>query len=265
MSDNIDYAELDRAVNEAIKNRPKASKTPAKSTSLSKPTAKTASSAPVRPRGQFMDFVATKQPRPTTARPLYPTATKPVATSAPRPAVRPIAQSPSKPIMRKVTAAQQPVATARKAVTAPKPATKPVAKPAPKPTPKPVAKPAPKPVAKPAPKLVEKLAPKPADAPNANNYSLGVRSPFLVDTKVEKRPLGTDIPETSARALHSTKNVYSSKSPSKTTTSTHKKHLIAEAPKKHSGWLWTLVVLLVIAAGGGLGYLAYILIFANQL
>ena len=98
-------------------------------------------------------------------------------------------------------------------------------------------------------------------SPNANNYSLGGRSPFLTDAKVEKRPLGKNIPETSHSALKSTKNTYSQKTPSKATHA--KKHIVTEAPKKHSGWLWALVVLLVIAAGGGLGYLAYILVFAG--
>ena len=116
-----------------------------------------------------------------------------------------------------------------------------------------------KPVSKPVErsKKVEK-------APNANNYSLGVRSPFMTNTKVEKRPLGKDIPETSVSNLHSTKNIYSSKSPSKVTGKpAKKKHMVTEAPKKHSGWLWTLLVLFVIGAGAGLGYLAYILVFAK--
>jgi hypothetical protein len=39
--------------------------------------------------------------------------------------------------------------------------------------------------------------------------------------------------------------------------------MVTEAPKKHSGWLWTLVVLFVLGAGAGLGYLAYILVFAK--
>ena len=38
---------------------------------------------------------------------------------------------------------------------------------------------------------------------------------------------------------------------------------VTESPKKHSGWLWALAVLLIIGAGAGLGYLAYILVFSN--
>ena len=101
-------------------------------------------------------------------------------------------------------------------------------------------------------------------APNANNYSLGGRSPFMIDAKVDKRPLGTNIPETTARTLLSTKNTYSQKDPSETTKRRKaNKHIVTESPKKHSGWLWTLVVLLVIAGGAGLGYLAYLIVFAN--
>ena len=84
----------------------------------------------------------------------------------------------------------------------------------------------------------------------------------MIDAKVDKRPLGTNIPETSARTIHSTRNTYSQKDPS---TKKHKakKHMVTESPKNHSGWFWTFIVLLVIAAGAGLGYLAYILVFAN--
>ena len=101
-----------------------------------------------------------------------------------------------------------------------------------------------------------------AEAPNANNYSVGVRSPFLTDAKIEKRPLGTNIPETSVNNLTSTKNVYSQKSPIKKKTT--KKHTVVQAEHKTSGWVWTLIVLFVIAAGGALGYLAYLLVFTNQ-
>ena len=93
-------------------------------------------------------------------------------------------------------------------------------------------------------------------------YSLGGRSPFMANTHVEKRPLGTNIPETSASALRSTRNVYSQKSPTRATENTHK-HIVTQEPAGKSGWLWTLIVIAVIAAGGGLGYLAYLLIFAH--
>ena len=162
--------------------------------------------------------------------------------------MKPVAHHPQHSIAAQIQKKQQKVEqAAAKAAAAPKPA------PQPKAEPKPVAA---------TPKKVEK-APK-DEAPNANNYSLGVRSPFLTDAKVEKHPLGNNIPETSAAALRSTHNVYSEKSPTKVKhTHHHKKQVVAEEPQKHSGWLWALLVILIIAAGAGLGYLAYTLVFAN--
>ena len=84
----------------------------------------------------------------------------------------------------------------------------------------------------------------------------------MTNTHVEKRPLGANVPETSASALRSTRNVYSQKSPTRATENAHK-HIVTQEPAGKSGWLWTLIVLGVIAAGGGLGYLAYLLIFAH--
>ncbi len=259
MSDNIDYAELDKAVNEAIKNRSTTTK-PSTKPSV-KPTMAT------HPHGQFMDIMGPQ-------RPIH--AVKPVAKAPVKPAVKPVAHPIAKPVVNsKVITAPRPAIVPRstKVGTATRPVRPSVASQiqqkqqhaATKPVAKPIAKPATpvKPATKPAPAVAKKPEVK-KETPNANNYSLGVRSPFMTNTKVEKRPLGTDIPETSATALHSTKNIYSSKSPSKS-SKVKQKHMVTEAPKKHSGWLWTLIVLLVIAAGGGLGYLAYILVFANQL
>lgn len=256
MSDNIDYAELDKAVNEAIKNR---------STTTESPTKPAAKAAPVtRPHGQFMDIMGPQ-------RPIH--AVKPVAKAPVKPAVKPVAHPVAKPVANKVITAPHPAIVPRSAKvgTATRPVRQSVASQiqqkqqhaAAKPAAKPVVKAPVKPAVKPATAVAKKPETK-KETPNANNYSLGVRSPFMTNTKVEKRPLGTDIPETSATALHSTKNIYSSKSPSKS-SKVKQKHMVTEAPKKHSGWLWTLIVLLVIAAGGGLGYLAYILVFANQL
>ena len=237
MSDNsINYDELDKAVNAAMSARETAKATPA---APAKPA------APKKPasRGLFMDF-APRRPQvithvTTTTRTV---SVKPVARPVAKPAVRPAMPvkrpAPVKPVAPRVAA--NPAAKAAHL------ATHPTAKPVARPT-------AP---AKPAAKL--------NDVPNANNYSLGGRSPFLnPNAQVEKRPLGANIPETSASALRSTHNVYSHKSPLRDTTNTGK-HVVAESPKKKSGWLWTLAVIGVIAAGAGLGYLAYLLILANK-
>lgn len=103
------------------------------------------------------------------------------------------------------------------------------------------------------------------ESPNANNYSLGGRSPFLTDAKVDKRPLGPNVPESNAGAIRSTKNVYSQRTPLKAGENDMpgRSVITVAAPKKKSGWLWAALTLGIIVAGGGIGLLAY-LIFANQ-
>ena len=96
--------------------------------------------------------------------------------------------------------------------------------------------------------------------PNANNYSLGGRSPFIVDAKIEKRPLGSFVPEGSTRGIHSTKNVYSQRAPMlDERPEQHARSVVVHAPKRHNGWIWALVTLGVLAVGGGLGVLIYML------
>ncbi len=261
MSDNINYDELDKAVNAAINAKHAAKEQP-------KPAVAKPQLAVKRPasRGMFMDFA------PVNARRVV--VKKTIETHT-------IARVAANPATKATPAITRPrIAPAQKPVARPVPA-RPVAKPAPIraaaqtfPA-RPIAKPAPRPTqAHPVLKVAEKPAPKPTQAqpvlkkaaepaPNANNYSLGVRSPFLnTDAKVEKRPLGNNIPETSTSALRSTRNVYSQKSALKNTEAA-KKHIVTEGGKKKSGWLWALIVLAVIAAGGGLGYLAYLIVFAK--
>lgn len=246
MSDNIDYDELDKAVNAAISAR---NATKAQSTPAQKPVAtpKAPQKAAVKPahRGVVMDFAPRKSASPAPDK-------KPVAK---RPAPAPIKRLVSRPAVKPVTKT-----VAKPTIAAARPVSKPVMRPAAKP----VAKPAPKPVEKAEPKEEPKPEPilKKREAPNANNYSLGGRSPFMTNAKVEKRPLGKRIPETSTSALRSTHNIYSQKNPARATENA-KKHIVTQDPKKQSGWLWTLIVLGVILAGGGLGYLAYLLVFAH--
>lgn len=275
MSDNIDYAELDKAVSEAIKARDN-NAAPAKAAAPITVRKAAPAAKPVN-HGRFMDFAPRKASQRPAAQPVQKPVARPVVkpslqptytvthtvTAVPHPAIaprsakrplhtgatvsdmKPVAHHPQHNIAEQIQKKQQKVEQA-------------TAKVEPKATPKPVAKPVVKPVEVPTPKPAQK-----EEAPNANNYSLGVRSPFLTDAKVEKRPLGTNIPETSAAALRSTHNVYSEKSPTKKSLHHKKKQVVAETPKKHSGWLWALLVVLIIAAGAGLGYLAYTLVFAN--
>jgi hypothetical protein len=95
------------------------------------------------------------------------------------------------------------------------------------------------------------------EEPNANNYSLGGQSPFIADAKVDKRPLGPYVPE-SAHSVHSTKNIYSQRTPTNQPIA-DMDHMVVGAPKKTSGWVWALVTILVVLVGGGLGFLAFML------
>jgi hypothetical protein len=102
-------------------------------------------------------------------------------------------------------------------------------------------------------------------APNANNYSLGERSPWLLsDAKVDKRPLGQNVPEGYAGSIRSTKNVYSQRTPTRRDTAEIPgRPMITVTPQKKTGWLWAIATLAIIVVGGGLGLVVY-MIFANQ-
>lgn len=253
-NDNIDYAELDKAVNEAMQAQPIKPTTRPVARPATRPTThsavKTIARHPAtRPQnhGRIMDFAPRSNNKRVITQPLpvKKVIAKPAAN--PRPAARPTI--PQRPIAKPSAHVVQPT-TSRESIAAQiQQKRERIVEATPKE----------------APKLQTKTAPRKVEAPDANSYSLGGRSPFLTDTKVEKRPLGSNIPETNASSIHSTKNVYSSKSPTKAPAAKRKKHTVTEAPRTHSGWLWTLIVILVIAAGAGLGYLAYLIVFANQL
>lgn len=265
MSDNIDYDELDRAVRAASSARETA-KEESKKASTQKPAAP--AKRPVN-RGAYMDFaprrVAHKQVVRKTAV-VRPAPKAPVKEPTPVVAKKKPIAAPITRLMNRPAVKAEPKTVAKPTVAPARPASKPAMQPRPAaPAPKPAAASRvehQRPVAKPTPETAPAPAIKRREAPNANNYSLGGRSPFMTNTHVEKRPLGTNIPETSASALRSTRNVYSQKSPTRATENAHK-HIVTQEPAGKSGWLWTLIVLGVIAAGGGLGYLAYLLIFAH--
>ena len=266
-SDNIDYAELDRAVNEAMRTQP-ATTGSRSAAAKAKPVTAPRPAVP-RPQnhGRIMDFAPRNVHSHNT--PVRPTSTTPVASRpvVKRPAVQQRPTTSTVP-QRSTVKPTSRVATIRKVTPTPKTTTS-----LEKPT-SPTTPPRPSVAAKIQQKQQHVAASAPQtpsraktvkEAPDANSYSLGGRSPFLADTKVEKRPLGNNIPESSATSLRSTKNIYSQKNPVKAPVTKRKKHTVTEAPKSHSGWLWSLIVILVIAAGAGLGYLAYLIVFANQL
>lgn len=91
--------------------------------------------------------------------------------------------------------------------------------------------------------------------------SLGVRSPFMTNTKVEKYPLGDN-----TAGLRPNRNIYSpSKQDDNTKFRRPNNHYVAQSENEGGGWLWAIAVLLVLAVGAGLGYLAYLLVFSRQL
>lgn len=298
MSDNIDYDELDKAVKAATSARNAAKAQPKPAPAPSRPVVKNTTVKRPATRGVVMDFaprhvvkkriirpaprpapqpepetpVLVKKPAKKIAAPLSRLINRPAAKSAPKTVAKPT-MAPSRPASKSI------IRPASKPVAAKPVAAKPIARPvAPRPAQPtaamhPAAKPVvakptvsrieqQRPVAKPKPETAPAPAIKRREAPNANNYSLGGRSPFMTNAKVEKRPLGSNIPETSAAALRSTHNVYSQKSPIRATENA-RKHIVAQDTEKKSGWLWTLAVIGIIAAGGGLGYLAYIIFFAH--
>lgn len=288
MSDNIDYNELDRAVREVTRARSKSSSAPKSPSTPQKVSVNTTPKATVQAprRRTYMDFVGkiprrktpavkteteTEKPKrvahfatATPSMPNYRTASSVTRTTTTPTPVKRVAA----PVVQKAT----PVKRVAKPVAAPKPV---ITKAVPaKPVVQPAAVIAPKPevdtvqakeTATAAKSAAATLAKGPSErsAPNANNYSLGVRSPFLrpdASSKVTKRPLGAGA--SSSEFVHEDEipeeNEYE-KAPSKKDRKA-KKTKVAKDGKEKPGWLWAIIILLIIAAGGGLGYLAWLIL-----
>jgi len=146
---------------------------------------------------------------------------------APKPVVKQAA--PAHPIAAK---------TATRPVPAPKPATAPSA------------------TATAASHAVESIKKGPT-APNANNYSLGVNSPYLRNNApVQKRPLNGDVSEY-VQDDKIKKNEYPEPKKAASTKKTRSKHTVKKTEKSSSDWYWPILVVLIVAAGGGLGYLLW--------
>ena len=190
--------------------------------------------------------------------------TQPAVQPTPMPAVKPVARATKPTPVVKVPA---------KPVTKPTPVSKAPAQPVIKPVARVAsAKPEPKTIKTADNKVQSKNTATVADttpkesaqaptSPNANNYSLGVRSPFIRnDAKVEKRPLGASSEYVQDDIVG--KNTYEAedyKAKDKNTRSrkSKKTKVARKKEQKSNGWIWPLIIVLIIAAGGGLGYLAY--------
>jgi cobalamin biosynthesis Mg chelatase CobN len=291
MSDNIDYNELDRAVKEASRARSKSSSAPKTTSSNSVPVKTTPKATVQQPRRRtYMDFVGgvSRRKAPTVAKKVEAEPEKPkrvahFATATPSmPAYRtashqtlrpaPVKQiaTPVAPKAAPVKRIAKPVAPVRPTVSKAAPA-KPVAQPAavrvaakPEPTPE-VAPEQAKETAAAAKNAVATLTKSPSEksAPNANNYSLGVRSPFLrpdASAKVAKRPLGVG-PNSSEFVQEDEipqENEYTKVATKKDKKA--KKTKVVKDSKEKPGWFWAIIIVLILAAGAGLGYLAYLIL-----
>ena len=293
MSDNIDYNELDRAVKEATRAKSKSSsapKAPSSKPVAVKTTPKTSSVQQPR-RRTYMDFVGgisrRKAPaivKKTEAEPEKPKRVAHFAAATPSmPAYRTASHQAARPAtpVKRIAVPAAPKAEAIKRIARPVAPAKPViskaapakpliqtaaAKVAPKQelTPEVNATQA-KETASAAKSAAATLTKSPSEksAPNANNYSLGVRSPFLrpdAGSKVTKRPLGASA--NSSEFVHEDEipqeNEYAKAVTKKDKKA--KKTKVAKDSKEKPGWIYALIIILTIAAGGGLGYLAWLIL-----
>lgn len=295
MSGKIDYDELDRAVSRASQSSQTKTKSTASKDFIAekqsytprtrymdfiarprkKATAKTAEPKPIQVNTKLAPNAAQPQAPRRVARfapasagmPNYRVASSHPATKPHSIPANPVAQPAPIPAVKPVTRITKPAPIVK---TPAQPVTKPVAHIA---TAKPVAKPVAKPAAAPRTALSEaekiqakntaaaadaaaKALEKAPSSPNANNYSLGVRSPFIRnDAKVEKRPLGSGSEYVQDDKVG--KNTYEPKVKEEPAKSKKATKVAKNKDKKSNGWIWPLIIVLIIAAGGGLGYLAY--------
>jgi len=254
MKNEIDFEELDKEVGKAMSGEGKQSKTPAKAPAASappEPPQPKSPPRPIQPRGMYMDMVRPGSgpgARPTPATKSFPTAsttrvvrtTRITETRSPEPAQAPPADD--EPEFGVIEDVNRELAIAQDFIEQATAAQDFVAKPE---------------AMRDLPTREETISDY-DEEPDANNYSLGGRSPFIPDAKVEKRPLGDFIPEDSTRAVKSTRNVYSQRTPVEQKVP-DVKTIVVDTPKKKSGWIWVLITLLVIIIGGGLGWLAFIM------
>ena len=278
MADEIDYDALDQALRGAIRHE-KQPKAPSrkKVTSEAKPKStpekpkSTAKTVPVRrrstaPRGHYMDMVSASRP-----------------TASPR-RVRSVSNAQRPRVRRPASQTRQAPAQTPSGITAPAAAqsvplvpiaytqdgtpivyTQPGAPQVTQtvPTPAPQA-PAPTPVVAPSNENIPVEAnPAPAPVPAApEGAPLGARSPYMVNTQVDKRPLSNDVKE-GINQIYGQPEAQLETANQKESEPKQKKK---EKEKKESSldWKWILTMIIVVIAGAIAGYLFYIL-FADKL
>lgn len=153
-------------------------------------------------------------------------------------------------IAQSTTTVQRP----SKPLRSPRPAPAPAAhKPQPQPR-----KPQPKPAPEPDFGVVEDYHPSSqparADAPDANQYSLGGKSPFLASVNVDKRPLSPSAPS------HPSKNVYQ-KAAVDAARASVAHTTVVPAAKDRSKLPMIALIILTVLLGAAVGAAAYLTIF----
>ncbi|MCL2869587.1 hypothetical protein FWF48_02150 [Candidatus Saccharibacteria bacterium] len=102
-----------------------------------------------------------------------------------------------------------------------------------------------------APKEPEKVTKQPEQLEQDEESALD--TPFLPDTKVEKRPLGGGEPE----VIASTPDVHQEIKGLSTAAPAEPAPVIVKSKGK-SGWLWALLVVLLVILGAGIGFVVYL-------
>lgn len=110
--------------------------------------------------------------------------------------------------------------------------------------------------------IVEDYQPaKPAqDAPDANKYSLGGKSPFLESVTVEKRPLSNNIPAHAEYHLH--KNIYTKKQALEKPNPTPTAIIKPESKKSKAPLILLIFATVIVGAAVGAG--VYFFFFQGQ-
>ena len=273
MKDDLDFAEIDKAINESMANQSPASRPTAKKPTpkpapkaaalkpAAKPTAKmqdvrkpVSTPARVQPRGRFIDIIPPKKPLPTVRVETTEITTyyeRTVPASAPKPAER---QAPVYPPHQPQTANIETVLTeelfAEETIDSLSPAEERAA-------------------------ADFARVPEPLDSvPMTEPYRPPTK--FVNNLKVEKRPLSGDVPEDHDSNITSTHNTYSrrsimeepirdkkdkkSKKDKKEKRIKVKDQKPAKEDKGGLGIGFFLVLMLIIALGAGVGFLLYLLL-----
>jgi hypothetical protein len=98
-----------------------------------------------------------------------------------------------------------------------------------------------------------------------SSQEIAAKSPFIETVNIPKRPLSPDVPSESERAIRSSKNIYSSRSPlvsrpeKSSAEATNSKKDKKVKKSRRFDWFSALIVLLIVIFGSAIGFILYIL------